>query len=230
MCGRFAIEKLDREYIQFMREVMKAAPPKMPVRYNVAPTQTVPILRVFDGKPTWAEIRWHLYESWWKNIDRGPQINARSDKVFTNSMYKHSTLKRRCLIPATGWYEWNKKRKSEPPHFIRMKDGRAMMFAGIWSTYHSDEKKIHQDNFAIITTDAPKLISPFHDRQPVIIKPTDYEKWLDPENKNIAWLEKRLGPYKGRDLEAFFVSDYVGNVRHQGKDCIEPIKEPLSLI
>lgn len=97
------------------------------------------------------------------------------------------------------------------------------MFGGIWTTYYNDEKKVHQDNFAIITTDAPKLIEPFHDRMPVIIKPDDFEKWLDPENKNVAWLEKRLEPYNGRDLEAFYVSDYVNNYRHQGTDCIKPL-------
>lgn len=231
MCGRFAILKADEEYIQYMRDVMKAARPRMKERFNVCPSQDVHILRFWDGKPKWDEVRWLLYEAWWAKMEnpRGPQMNARSDKVFKIAMYKHSMLKRRCLIPATGWYEWNKKKKSLPPHFIRKKDGSAVMFGGIWSTYHSDEKKLHQDNFAIITTEAHKIIQPFHDRMPVIIKPDDYEKWLDPENKNVAWLEKRLEPYKGRDLEAFYVSHFVNNVRNQGKECIKPHPEQSDL-
>ena len=225
MCGRYEIEMLDREYIKYMRDVMKAAPSIKKPRYNVAPSQTAPILRWYDEKFAFHDVRWQLYEAWWKDMQspRGPQMNARADKVFKIAMYKHSMKKRRCLVLATGWYEWNRKRKSEPPRFIHMKDGRPVMFGGIWSTYHSDEKKIHQENFAIITTDAPDKIKPFHDRMPVIIKEKDYAKWLDPKNTDDTWLRKQLEPYKGRDLQVIQVSKYVNNVRNQGKECIEPL-------
>jgi putative SOS response-associated peptidase YedK len=222
MCGRYAVEKLDREYIQFMRDAMKAAPKVPKSRYNVAPTQSAPILRIWDGKPKFDDVRWQLYEAWWKDISRGPQINARADKVFTNSMYKHSMAKRRCLVLATGWYEWPKKPKSGLPHFIHKKDSAPVMFAGIWSTYHSDEKKIHQDNFAIITTEAHKIIEPFHDRMPVIINPKDYDTWLDPECRNPLKLSKLLHPYKGRDLEAYTVSTYVNSPKNTGEECVRP--------
>lgn len=223
MCARYATEKLDQEYIKFMREVMKAAPPKLEPRYNIALSQHAPVLRMYDGEPQWADLRWQLYEAWWSKIERGRQHNARGETVFTNGMFKHSAQKRRCLVLATGWYEWPKKPKKGRPHFIHMKDSRPVMFAGIWSTYHSDEKKVHEDNFAIITTEAPEKIKYFHDRQPVIISPKDYTKWLDPENHDLDWLQKRLAPYKGRDLEEYEVSDYVGSVRHQGEECIKPL-------
>lgn len=224
MCGRYAIEKLDKEYIELMRKLgnnFRSAKARTD-RFQVAPAQTAPILRVYDGERRFDQVRWQLYESWWKNISRGPMINARADKVFENSMYKHSALKRRCLVLATGWYEWPKKPRKGLPHFIHKKDSSPVMFAGIWSTYHSDEKKIHEDNFAITTTEPHKIIKPFHDRMPVIINPKDYDSWLDPENRNPLKLEKLLQPYKGTDLEEYIVSPYVGNVRNRGKKCIEP--------
>lgn len=225
MCGRYEIEMLDREYIQHMRDVMKAAPKRRKDRFNVAPSQEAPILRWHDEKLQWNEVRWQLYEAWWKNMPFpvGPQINARSDKVFKINMYKHSMMKRRCLVLATGWYEWNRKRKSEPPRFIHMKDSRPILFGGIWTRYYNKETEVGNDNFAIITTDGHEKMKSFHDRMPVIINPRDYAKWLDPENHDEKWLKERLETYKGRDLEVIQVSKYVNNVRNQGKECIKPL-------
>lgn len=223
MCGRYADEMLDREYIEHMRVIMASPEPTKP-RYNIAPSQTAPIIRWHDEKLQLDDVRWQLYEAWWAKMSTpiGPQINARADKVFKNAMYKHSMKSRRCLVLSTGWYEWNRKRKGEPPRFIHMKDSRPILFGGIWTRYYDKEKDVGNDNFAIITTDAHEKMQSFHDRMPVIINPRDYAKWLDPENQDEKWLQQRLEPYKGRDLEIIQVSKYVNNVRNHGPECIKP--------
>ena len=149
--------------------------------------------------------------------------NARSEKVFTSGLYKHSARKRRCVVLATGWYEWKtvKGRKVGDPYSFGLKDKSTMMFAGIWTTRYL-EKDVGEDNYAIITTDPNPLAAKVHNRMPVILNASQAKAWLDPDYKDFEKLESFLAPYKGRDLTAYPVSAYVNSSKNTGPQCIEP--------
>lgn len=225
MCYRYYIEKLDREYIQFMRDLLKN-PPKIKPNFNVAPTQRVPIIRVVDGKLVCDEVRWGLYENWWEeklNIKK-PMFNARSEKVFGGGLYKHSAKSRRCLVVASGWYEWKevKGRDTGDPYALHWKRGGFRAFAGIWTTRYTKFDK-REDNFAVITTDPNPVAKKIHDRMPVILNATQAKAWIDSDYKDFAKLESFLVPYKGKDVKTHQVSDYVNSVRNTGPQCLVPV-------
>ena len=153
-CGRFSLayQKTDREYDEYFKAIMQAQKKAKP-RYNIAPTQTSPIIRVRDGEPVCEEVRWGLYENWWTDVleIEGIRTNARSEKAFNGGLFKNSARKWRCVVLATGWYEWKAVtgRKTSDPFTFGMKDYSIMMFAGIWTSKLLD-KEVYEDNFAII--------------------------------------------------------------------------------
>ncbi len=227
MCGRFSLayQTTDREYDEYFKRIMQAQKKAKP-RYQIAPTQTAPIVRVVDGEPVCEEVRWGLYENWWaEKLELKRQLwNARSEKVFTSGLYKRLAKSRRCVVLATGWYEWKKVpgRKVGDPYNFCMKDHSIMMFAGLWTTRYL-EKDVGEDNFTIITTDPNAMAAKFHDRMPAILNATQAKAWLDPEYKNLEKLEGFLRPYKGRDLMAYQVGPAVNKVKNIGPECLEPI-------
>lgn len=226
MCGRFSLIRqiTEREYDEYFKRIMESQPKRGKNRFNIAPTQTSPIIRVKNGKPVCEEMKWGLYENWWAdklNLKR-PLWNARSEKVFNSGLYKNSAKSRRCVVLATGWYEWKpvRGRKVGDPFTFGMKDKSIMMFAGIWTTRYL-EKDVGEDGYAIITTDPNKVAEKVHDRMPVILNEKQAKTWLDPEYKDLAKLEGFLVPYKGRDLTTHPVGPYVNNVRNIGKECLD---------
>jgi putative SOS response-associated peptidase YedK len=232
MCGRFSLayQKTDREYDEYFKAIMQAQKKAKP-RYNIAPTQTSPIIRVRDGEPVCEEVRWGLYENWWTDVleIEGIRTNARSEKSFTGGLFKNSARKRRCVVLASGWYEWKqvegrkRKKPGEPGFNFCMKDHSIMMFAGIWATEYlaKDEKR---DNYAIITTDGNEIAKPIHDRMPVILNVAQAKAWLDPDYKDLAKLEGFLVPYKGRDLTTYQVGPLVNSVKNIGEECLAPLQ------
>lgn len=225
MCGRYAIEMLDKEYQAFMRRVLKAEPPEAKARYNVAPSQLAPVLRVVEGAPRWEELRWGFRPAWLKEKHKA-QINARAETVFESRMFKSSALSRRCIVPASGWYEWQATGTGrKQPFYIHRADGGTLSFAGIWTTWR-DEAGQEEHSFAILTTDANPLIEAIHDRMPVILSEKDFGAWLDPEFQDVKKLAALLRPYTPKDLEAYSVSTYVNSPRNTGEQCIERIEVP----
>lgn len=225
MCGRYAIEMLDKEYQAFMRRVLKAEPPEAKARYNIAPSQLAPVLRVVDGSPKWEELRWGFRPAWLKDKNRA-QINARAEGVFESRMFKPSVLKRRCLVPASGWYEWQKTGTGrKQPFYIHRTDGGTLSFAGIWTTWHDEDGK-EEASFAILTTEANALMENIHDRMPVILEERDFGAWLDPDFQDETKLAAMLKPYQPQDLEAYAVSTYVNAPRNTGEECIARIELP----
>lgn len=197
MCGRYTLlaqaEELAAEFD--LAEPVPVAP-----RYNIAPSQEVPIVRLAasaemavvrfseaSGKCRLDILRWGLIPHWAKDEKFGYKtINARSETVATQPSFRDAFRKRRCLVPASGFYEWQKSmqkgKEVKQPHYIRRKDGRPMGLAGLWERWVSpDGKEI--ESFTIITTDANEVMRPFHHRMPVILRPEDYDLWLSPEAK-----------------------------------------------
>ncbi len=224
MCGRYAIENLNKEALNELRKIVGSVPDIKP-RYNIAPQQTAPVIRVLDGKPQLEELRWGFRPAWLKEKNKA-QINARAEGVFESRMFKPSALKRRCLVVASGWYEWQKQADRKQPYYFYRTSKDLLTFAGIWTCWY-DENDKEENSYAIITTEANKLASPVHNRMPVILEEASYSEWLDPENQDQASLQKLLKPYKAKGLSTHAVSTYVNAPKNTGAQCIEQFRIPV---
>ncbi len=189
-------------------------------RYNVAPSQQVPVVRVEDdGRRHLAALRWGFVPSWSKDGKIAP-INAMSETVADKPMFRAAFKKRRCLVPADGYYEWRKAGKQKQPLHYHLRDGGPFGFAGIWEAWHPPGADEPLESVAILTTSANELARQVHDRMPVILRPDDYAEWIDPKVDDKAILEPMLRPYPADPMEATPVSDYVNNARHEGPECL----------
>jgi len=191
--------------------------------YNVAPTQNVPILRDNSdtGERELAFARWGLIPSWAKDVKFSYRtINARAETVAEKPSFRAAFRKRRCLIPASGFYEWRKVGSGKQPYLIQMEDESPMAFAGLWETWHNPEDESIVQSCTIIVTDANETMKPIHDRMPVILNSDDYGRWLDPTAGNGKSL---LNPCPSDWLASYPVSTYVNSPKNNDRKCIEPI-------
>jgi putative SOS response-associated peptidase YedK len=218
MCGRYALTLKDKEALEQLRDLI-GDDFEMSPRYNIAPQQTAPVIRRLDDKMKLEELRWGFRPAWLKDKNKA-QINARAETVFESKMFKHSALNRRCLIPATGWYEWQARVGGKQPHYFHKRDGGLLLLAGIWTTWHGEDGK-EESNYAIITTEANLLAAPIHNRMPVILNEAGREAWLDPANKAAPVLDLLLSPYEGDELDVYPVSTYVNAPKNSSEQCIE---------
>jgi putative SOS response-associated peptidase YedK len=190
-------------------------------RYNIAPTQQVPAIRAEDdGRRNLVPLRWGLVPSWSKDGKIAP-INAMSETVADELMFRTAFKKRRCLVPADGYYEWLKTGKRKQPVHYHLRNGARFGFAGIWETWRGPGTDDAVESVAILTREAHVLARQVHNRMPVILRPEDYDEWLDPKVEDKAILEPLLRPYQAEQMEATPVSDYVNNARHEGPKCLE---------
>jgi putative SOS response-associated peptidase YedK len=178
MCGRYTLAESPRK---LAKRFDVPETPDLPFdgqRYNIAPTQQVPIVRQKDKKLEMVLAKWGLIPSWAKDMKIGNQlINARADTVATKPSFRSAFKSRRCLIPADGFYEWRKTEDGKQPFHIRMKDKEPFAFAGLWERWRPEEGE-PVESCTIITTDANELMGPIHNRMPVILAPEDYATWL----------------------------------------------------
>lgn len=228
MCGRFTITDPQ----EGLRALFGANdPPAYKPRYNVAPTQSVPVVRLNEnGARGIAMLRWGLIPSWAKEAKIGAQmINARADTVAEKPAFRAAFKTRRCAVLADGFYEWKAEGKVKQPWRILLGDParpRPFVFAGLWERWRdpaaaADAPAI--ESFTIITTDAAPAIEQIHHRMPVMLtKRDDIEAWLDPAKTPPAEAAKLLQPYSGADLTAVAVTTKVNNARFDGPECLEP--------
>jgi len=223
MCGRYTIAiSLDELYEMFRLESFGSYEhtPFKP-RYNVAPTQMVPAIIGHDGKRRLGELRWGLIPSWAKDAKIGYQtINAKAETVAQKPAFRHSFLRKRCLIPADGFYEWQKSDGSKQPYRIVLKDRAAFAMAGLYDTW-TDPEGNKLSSCTIITTTPNSLMAGIHDRMPVILRPEDEEIWLDRSCQEETLLKGLLVPYPATAMKAYKVSSAVGNVRNDSPQLIE---------
>ena len=220
MCGRYGVEQ---EYVQLAlryQAVVKAIDPGP--RYNVAPTQQVPVIVAHDGERYLAEHRWGLVPFWAKDLSIGTRmINARSETVATLPAFRESLEKRRCIIPATRFYEWQKVGKTKIPHTILRNDGFPMSFAGLWASWRNPETEERVLSCSIITTAANATMRTLHDRMPVILEDEALERWLDPKRNDVAELQRLLVPATDDTVYAYPISRLVNDVKNEGPEIIE---------
>jgi putative SOS response-associated peptidase YedK len=223
MCGRIIVKAKVHEYVSVF-DVLNV--PALTPSYNVAPTQLVPVVRLKPEVKTreMVMLKWGLIPAWAKEAAIGNgMINARADTVAEKPAYRHAFRRRRCLMVADGFYEWQKANGKKQPYFIGMKDESPFAFAGLWECW-KDPANGPVESCALITTDANDLVRPIHDRMPVILQRNDYAKWLDPEVEDAAELQELLVPFPAEGMKAYPASTFVNKPQNNSPECLAPIK------
>jgi putative SOS response-associated peptidase YedK len=218
MCGRYTLFKLD----QFLRDFPNLEFPfDFQPRYNVAPTQL--ILAISNTQPQRLEFfHWGLVPSWAKDPSIGNRmINARAETLAGKSAFKTALRRRRCLIPADGFYEWRKEGGGhKTPMYIHLRSGQPFAFAGLWEQWHSPDGSV-LPSATIITTAPNALMEAIHDRMPAIVHAKDYARWLAVEETSPDAVADVLAPFPAEEMEAYPVSPRVNRPAHDAPDCIE---------
>jgi putative SOS response-associated peptidase YedK len=183
--------------------------------FNVTPRAEVPVVAESKGKRVLDLVRWGLVPAWAKSISVGDRmINARAEGIVKSNAYKRPFERRRCIVAADGFYEWQtiEGRKPRQPWFIRRRDGEPLAFAGLWSLWHDPQ----------IGADAPRIrMRPIHNRMPVILPESEWDTWLDAENHDVKKLEELLVPFAGDELESWPISMLVNKPVNNGPELIE---------
>jgi putative SOS response-associated peptidase YedK len=226
MCGRYMlttpVDALRQLFLFTQR-------PNLPPRYNIAPTQDVPIVRrTRDGAGReLIMVRWGLVPYWAADPKIGSRlINARGESVARTAAFREAYQRRRCLVPADGFFEWQKSGSARVPLLVRHKDQAPFAFAGLWERWPQPGGAVLR-SCTIITCPPNELVEPVHDRMPVILAPEDYARWLDPAQADGRTL---LKPYPAAELEAFAVSPRVNSPQHDDPECIAPLAVQGSLL
>jgi putative SOS response-associated peptidase YedK len=221
MCGRFTLRARAKDVGELL-QIMDVG--ELHARYNIAPSQEIAAVRQGAQGRELVPMRWGLIPSWAEDAKIGYQlINARSETAATKPAFRSAFRARRCLVPADGFYEWQKtEAKKKQPFFIRMKKDAPFAFAGLWEVWQGPEKPI--TSCTILTTSANSVVQSIHDRMPVILNREDYDQWLSPDIQNPEMVQGLLRPYQEKAMEAFRVGPLVNNYRNQDAGCIEPMK------
>jgi putative SOS response-associated peptidase YedK len=230
MCGRFVSASPPDEIARYFDATAPEA--LLEPSYNVAPTNDVYAVLDDGGVRRLDAFHWGLVPHWAKDPKVGSRmINARSETLATKNAYKPSFKRRRCLIPADGFYEWKKVpgSKRKQPYFINRADGEPLAFAGLWSVWRGPADQADQDqglrSCTILTTEANETMAPLHDRMPVILPASAWDQWLDPANDDLDTLGKLLVPAPPDLITARPVSTQVNSVRNKGAELVEPVPE-----
>ncbi|GIW78580.1 MAG: DUF159 family protein [Gemmatales bacterium] len=220
MCGRYTLRATPAA---IAKEFGLSNVPPLSPRYNIAPTQNVPVVRLAGntGPRELALLRWGLIPSWATDLSIGNRlINARSETAADKPAFRAAFRKRRCLVVADGFYEWKKTDGKKQPYFIKRCDDRPFAFAGLWESCPHNDERI--ETCTILTTAANDWMKPLHDRMPVILPPERYDRWLDPTIEQPDELRSLLRPIALEELEAYPVSTLVNNPRFDSPRCVEP--------
>ena len=227
MCGRFSITTAP-EALRGMFDYENF--PNLEPRYNVSPTQMIAIIRKIDsGRKELVMVRWGLIPAWAKDAAYAARmINARAETIMEKPSFREAFSKRRCLIPADGFYEWRIQSNLKQPYRIGMEDGSVFAFAALWEKWKAKqsgygfEEGEEIETVSIITTHANKKLKNIHHRMPVILHPEDFDTWLTPANDTIK-CQKLLQPFPSEPMAFYRVAQTVNNPRNDNPKCIEPI-------
>jgi putative SOS response-associated peptidase YedK len=220
VCGRYTL-KAPREAIAEAFDLANV--PQLLPRFNIAPPQPVPVVRLdpTSGERSLAFLQWGLIPSWADDPAIGNRlINARADTVAEKPAFRSAFKKRRCLVPADGFYEW-KRENGKTPYYFRLKDESPFAFAGLWERWEKGDEPL--ESCTLITCAANGVVGAVHNRMPVILKPDDYTRWLDSEQPRAEVLVRLLAPLPDDWLAAHPVGKLVNNPSHEDPRCIERV-------
>ncbi len=228
MCGRYTLTTP----LEALRHLFDfAESPNLQPRYNVAPTQSVPVVRAIEGRRSFGMMRWGLVPGWAKDISIAARmINARSETVAQKPAYREAFRSRRCLIPADGYYEWQKEDGRRQPYRVTRGDGAPMAFAGLWERWKARKDSGGEnpvsagdlvETFSIVTTAASESVGTLHDRMPVVVEPDDFDAWLTLSGEQLEPLQDLLRP-SAISFTITRVGTHVNAVRNDDPRCIAP--------
>ncbi|MGE5053546.1 MAG: SOS response-associated peptidase [Acidobacteriota bacterium] len=223
MCGRYRLSRRK----QILAEHFEATPfdEDWEPRYNIAPTQRVPVIRQHPKEPrrVLSMMRWGLIPTWSKNI-AGPasMINARSETAATKPAFRDPMKFRSCLVPADAFYEWRRSGNGKQPFCFEVNDGELFAFAGLWDGW-KDTNGQWIRSCSILTTTPNAVASQVHDRMPVILRSDDYDFWLNPGMTNVEAISDLLKPYDAGLMRMYPVSSRVNRVQNDDAECSNPI-------
>jgi putative SOS response-associated peptidase YedK len=224
MCGRYVIEGTTELSERFqLRQISADLFPEW-TTYNAAPTQLLPIIvEDEEGERQALPMQWGLVPRWRKPGEkRGVEpINARAETLLEKPMFRSLTKARRCIVPASGFYEWRKRDGRKEPYYLTSDDGEMWGLAGLYDLTH-DESNDAAGSFTIITTGANPLVAPLHDRMPAILRREDEEEWLSRDVTDPLQVERLLHPYPDDEMRLYPVSAAVNSPRNNGPELIEP--------
>lgn len=225
MCGRFVqVEKPEFYAEHFGTNFVRTE--TITPSWNVAPTMDVYAVAEHEDARVLTSFRWGLVPFWAKDIKIGSRaINARIETAADKPMFRDSFASRRCLIPLDGFYEWERKTKGKLPHFIASNDGTPLPAAGLWASWRNPESGERVLTCSILTGAPNDLVSPLHDRMPVIIDPEAWSEWLDPTNGAEA-AKELIGIYPADRMTEYPVSTLVNKVANDTADNIKPLETP----
>jgi putative SOS response-associated peptidase YedK len=219
MCGRYVLNQTGQ-----LPAVFEISEIHIPPRFNIAPTQQVPVVRITEDRTRHLDsLRWGLIPSWSKDPTIASRlINARSETVDKKPAFREAFRQRRCLVPADGFYEWKRLPGGKQPYFIGMSDRSLFAFAGLWEYFNWKGNEL--ESFTILTCEPNDLVSKLHERMPVILPRTSYASWLNPETESKS-LHSLLAPYPATQMTTYPVSKLVNSPRNDVPACIEPFDE-----
>jgi putative SOS response-associated peptidase YedK len=218
MCGRYKLSRRKQvveEYFDGVSDEPDWAP-----RYNIAPTQPIPVIRQNPKEPIreLSLMRWGLIPSWAKDASGAARmINARSETASTKPAFRDALKSRRCLIPADGFYEWLRTGKTKQPYCFEVNGGELFAFAGLWERWKNPSGEW-------IKTCSNAVTAPVHDRMPVILDPDGYDLWLDPGMTNAEVVSEMLKPFDARLMRSFPVSTRINHVANDDEECSHPVE------
>lgn len=222
MCARYTLRASGEELASLFG--VETSGPWAPA-YNIAPSSAIPVVRVREGSRAWDRLQWGLVPAWADDPGIGARlINARAETAHEKPAFRGAFRRRRCLIPADGFFEWTGPARSRQPFFFERTDAAPFAFAGLWDVWERPEGYL--ETCTILTTSANEEVAPVHDRMPVILEPSDWEAWLDPDEHRTEILRPLLRPYAAGALRAYRVSPRMNDVRFQGPECVQPIEGP----
>ena len=230
MCGRYGRRADKQKIATWMQShstnVFDGDALELEPSYNIAPTSRQPVIRLDHetGQRELAIMRWGLIPFWAKDSKIAySTINARAETLTTAPAFREAVKRRRCLVPADVFFEWQKlDAKTKQPYAIALKYTDIFAFAGLWERWKDKATGEPVETYTIITTDPNDLMEPFHDRMPVILRPDDYERWLAPADPARLPIDL-LRPYPDDEMAAWKVGKDVGNVRNNRPELVEPI-------
>ncbi len=227
MCGRYAFYETWNEFLEtYEVEVSHIDHPV--VVYNAAPAMNLPVLYHQDGVRQIDTLRWGLIPHWSKDEKIGyKMINARGETVADKPAFRKPFTSQRCLVPASGFFEWYNLGKEKQPYFIHFSDRSPMFFAGLYDEWVSTDDGEVITTYTIITTEANSRLQKLHDRMPAILPNEHFDFWLDPDNRNKEKLQNLLQPWPEDTITYYPVSKAVGSPRNQSANLVVPFNDDL---
>ncbi len=226
MCGRFTLSLSPAELQEFF-DLFRVV--DFAHRYNIAPTQSVVTIRAdADGRSYGDFQRWGLIPPWADDPGVGSKmINCRSESAFAKPAFRRAFQEQRCLVPVSGFYEWQAAGKAKQPWYLTLKSGDPAAFAGLWELWNGpDQKPI--ETFTILTTTANDFMGEVHDRMPIALAREVWPAWLDPSMTEVDVVQSLLVPSL-EEWRRVPVSSLVNNVRHDTPDCVKPVRAQRGL-